>query len=241
MITILLILLTLVAVFAAVKLIDKYVPQNKKWIFTLLFWVIALVMGKALYDSILEPIRFKQTKEIRYAKVIENLKDIRDAQVAHKTITGKYSNNWESLVKFVDTAEFTLTQRKDSSILDIEMTKRYGGVEMYKDIVVIDTIGTVAVKESVFKNDDRYTTMMNVPGTETTFDLKAGFIEKGKSTLAVFEAKVDKKIILADQPDYLVFEELETVAVDGVNGPALSVGSMMEISTNGNWPRKYDE
>ncbi len=241
MITILLILLTLVAVFAAVKLIDKYVPQNKKWIFTLLFWVIALIMGKALYDSILEPIRFKQTKEIRYAKVIENLKDIRDAQVAHKTITGKYSNNWESLVKFVDTAEFTLTQRKDSSILDIEMTKRYGGVEMYKDIVVIDTIGTVAVKESVFKNDDRYTTMMNVPGTETTFDLKAGFIEKGKSTLAVFEAKVDKKIILADQPDYLVFEELETVAVDGVNGPALSVGSMMEISANGNWPRKYDE
>ena len=241
MITLLLIVLTLVAVFVIVKLIDKFVPQSKKWIFTILFWVLAIVVGKALYDSIMEPIEFKKTKEVRYAKVIENLRDIRDAEIAHKTVTGKYSGDWDALVKFIDTAKYTLTQRRDSTIIDVELTKQFGGVEMTKDIVIIDTIGTASVKDSIFKNSTRYKTMMNVPDTDAKFELKAGMIEKGTSKLPVFEAKVSKKLILLGQPEYLIAEELETVAVDGVNGSDLSVGSMTEISTNGNWPRKYDE
>lgn len=241
MITILLIVLTLVAVFVIVKLIDKFVPQNKKFIFTILFWVLAIVVGKALYDSIMEPIEFKKIKEVRYAKVIESLRDIRDAEIAHKTVTGTYSGDWDALVKFIDTAEYTLTQRRDSTIIDVELTKQFGGVEMTKDIVIIDTIGTASVKDSIFKNSTRYKTMMNVPGTDVKFDLKAGVIEKGNSKLPVFEAKVAKKAILEGEPAYLIAEEEETVAVDGVNGPDLSVGSMTEISTNGNWPRKYDE
>lgn len=240
MITILLIVLTIVAIFAIVKLIDKFVPQNKKWIFTILFWVAALFIGNALYNSIMEPIEFKKIKKVRYAKVIDNLKDIRDAEVAHKTVTGKYSGDWNSLVKFIDTARYTLTQRKDSTIIDVELSKQFG-IDMTKDIVIIDTLGTASVKDSIFKNSDRYKTMMNIPGADAKFTLKAGEIEKGKSMLAVFEAKMDKKLVLADQPAYLVFEESETVAVDGVNGPNISVGSMEEISTNGNWPRYYDE
>jgi len=240
MITGLLIILTIAAIFLIVKLIDKFVPQNKKWIFTILFWVAALFIGKALYDSIMEPIKFKKIKEVRYAKVIEKLNDIRNAEIAHKAVTGKYNSDWNSLVKFIDTAEYTLTQRKDSTIKDEELSKQFG-IDMTKDIVVIDTLGTASVKDSIFKNSDRYKTMMNVPGADVKFTLKAGSIEKGKSTLPVFEAKVEKKLLLADQPDYLVFDESETVAVDGVNGAFISVGSMEEVNTNGNWPRKYDE
>ena len=138
MITILLIVLTIVAIFAIVKLIDKFVPQNKKWIFTILFWIAALFIGKALYDSIMEPIEFKKIKKVRYAKVIDNLKDIRDAEVAHKTVTGKYSGDWNALVKFIDTARYTLTQRRDTTIIDIELSKQFG-IDMTKDIVIIDT------------------------------------------------------------------------------------------------------
>ena len=35
-------------------------------------------------------------------------------------------------------------------------------------------------------------------------------------------------------------EELETVAVDGVDGAYISIGSLDEISTSGNWPPYYD-
>jgi len=240
MITILLIVLTIVAIFGIVKLIDKFVPQNKKWIFTILFWIAALFIGNALYNSIMEPIKFKQTKKVRYAKVIEKLKDIRDAEIAHKAVTGKYNGDWNSLVKFLDTAEYTLTQRRDSTIIDIELSKQFG-IDMTKEIVIIDTLGTASVKDSIFKNSDRYRTMMNIPGADAKFTLKAGEIEKGKSMLPEFEAKMEKKLVLTDQPDYLVFEESETIAVDGVNGSHISVGSMEEISTTGNWPRFYDE
>ncbi len=239
--TLLLIVLTLVAIFAIVKIIDKYVPQNRKWIFTLLFWLLAIFIGKALYDSIMEPIEFKKIKKVRYAKVIDNLKDIRDAQIAHKTVTGKYSGDWNALVKFIDTANYTLTQRRDTTVKDVELSKQFG-IDMFKEKVLIDTLGTASVKDSIFKDSDRYTTMMNIPGADNVqFTLNAGELEKGNSKLPVFEAKMEKKLVLADQPAYLVSEEIKTVAVDGVNGSDISVGSMEEISTNGNWPRYYDE
>lgn len=240
MITLILIVLTIVAAVVLVKLIDKFVPQKTKWIFTIVFWLLAVFVGWKLYDSIMAPIEFKKEKRIRYAKVIENLKDIRDAQIAHKAVTGKYSKDFSALVTFIDTAEYTLTQRRDSSINDVEYFKTYG-VENTKDIVIIDTIGTASVKDSIFKNSDRYKTMMNVPGSDQTFTIDAGEIEKGKSMLPVFEAKVSKKYLLEDQPKNLVAEELDLQAVDGVNGEFISVGSMDEVSTNGNWPRYYDE
>lgn len=238
---ILIVVFICVAAYFFALLIDKFVSPSKKWILTILFWLVAVCLGYLTYESIMQPIKFKKEKEIRYAKVIAKLKDIREAQVAHKVVTGTYSDNWDNLVKFIDTASFTLTQRKDSSILDVEMTQRFGGVEMYKDIVVIDTIGTSSVKDSIFKGSDRYKTMMEVPGTDTKFELKTGFLEKGKAKLPVFEAKVAKDKILDDQPEELVAIEKETQAVDGVNGPEISVGSLEEVSTNGNWPRKYDE
>ncbi len=241
MITILLIVLTLVAIFVTVKLIDKFVPQNKKWIFTLLFWILTIFIGKALYDSIMEPIVFEKIKKERYTKVIDQLKDIRSAQVAHKTVTGKYSGDWNALVKFIDTAKYTLTQRRDTTVRDIELSKQFG-IDMFKEKVLIDTLGTASVKDSIFKNSDRYKTMMIIPGAKNAkFTLSASQIEKGNSRLPVFEAKMEKKLVLGDQPDYLVYKESQTVAVDGVNGENISVGSMEEISTNGNWPRYYDE
>ena len=69
-------------------------------------------------------------------------------------------------MKFIELDSFTLTQRRDSSILDKEMTKRYGGVKTYKDIVIVDTLGFVSVKDSLFGVDNRYTKMMYVPGAE---------------------------------------------------------------------------
>ena len=30
------------------------------------------------------------------------------------------------------------------------------------------------------------------------------------------------------------------MSVDGVNGPSLVLGSLVEVNTNGNWPTTYD-
>ena len=108
-----------------------------------------------------------------------------------------------------------------------------------KEIVIVDTLAFVPVKDSLFGADTRYKTMMNVPVGKpgAKFDLKAGFLDK----IPVFEASVDKAIILDGEDENLIAKEKQVVSVDGVNGPTLSVGSMNEVKTNGNWPKNYSK
>lgn len=231
-----LIILTIVIVW----IIDKFVPKKIKPILNILLWVLIIFLGYLTIDSVYGEIKFNKLKKKRYVEVIKSLKDIRDAQLAHRTVTGEFSNNFDDLVKFVDTASFTITQRRDSTIIDEDLTRRYGGVETTRDIVVIDTLGTVPVKDSLFGVDTRYKTMMNVPigKAGSKFKLEAGKLPE--DNIAVFEASVDKEIILHDQDKNLVRKEKQVVAVDGVNGPTLKVGSMTEVYTKGNWPKSYN-
>lgn len=222
-----------------VKLVDKFIPSKFKIYLNIVLWIIIAFLGYQTYQSIYEPIQFNKVKNKRYTKVIESLKDIRDAELAHRQVVGKFSDNFDNLIKFVDTAKFTITQRRDSTILDEVLTKQFG-VDMFKEIVVIDTLGYVPVKDSLFKKSMRYKTMMNVPGTEgEKFKLQAGFIEQNNIKIPVFEAYVLKNAILADQNKDLLVQENQVVSVDGVNGDRLKVGSMDEVNTNGNWPKTY--
>ena len=47
-------------------------------------------------------IKFNEVKNKRYADVINRLKTIRKAQIAHKDVKGVFSNNFDSLIKFID-------------------------------------------------------------------------------------------------------------------------------------------
>ncbi|WP_370480170.1 hypothetical protein [Tamlana flava] len=241
MLTIILVTVGVILVtIGLVKLVDKFIPAKFKPILNILLWVLIAFLGYQTYMSIYEPIQFNKIKNKRYLQVIESLKDIRDSQLAHKQVTGKFARDFESLIKFVDTAEFTITQRRDSSVIDEEMTKRYG-VDTFKDIVIIDTLGYVSVKDSLFKNSDSYKNMMNVPVGEpgAKFKMEAGVIEQSKLFIPVFEASVKKNVILYDQNKDLLVQENQVVSVDGVNGDALKVGSLEEVNTTGNWPKTY--
>lgn len=223
-----------------VKLVDKFVPQKLKPVLTIALWLLIAFLGYQTFMSVYNPILFNKEKNKRYAKVIESLIDIRDAQLAHRQVTGKFSDNFDNLIKFIDTAEYTITQRRDTSVIDEELTKQFG-VDMFKEEVLIDTLGFVSVKDSLFKTDNRYKTMMNVPAGEegAKFDLKAGLLMQNDINIPVFEAMVKKSVILFDQDKDLVNQENQVVSVEAVNGDAIKVGSMDEINTNGNWPKNY--
>ncbi|MEZ4797658.1 MAG: hypothetical protein R2785_10890 [Flavobacteriaceae bacterium] len=226
-----------------VWLIDKFIPKKFKSLVLLALWAIIGYLGYITFMSVYSEIKFNKLKNERYKVVIENLKDIRDAQLAHKTVTGKFTDNWDNLVRFIDTAQFTITQRRDTSVLDVELTKRYGGVETFKSIYLIDTLGYRSVKDSLFGADNRYKTMMNIPvgQPDTKFELKAGLLEQNGFNIPVFEAKALKSVILFDQDKNLVAKENQVISVDGVNGDALIVGSMEEVNTNGNWPKNFSK
>ena len=214
-----------------------------RFVIQILLWLVIIFLAYLTFNAVYEPIQFNKIKEKRYAKVIKNLKDIRASELAHKEVTGKFQGNWDSLVKFLDTAEFAITQRRDTTYLDEEYKKTYG-VDQYIESVVTDTLGFVPVKDSLFKgNEERYRTMMNIPieGVDGQFDLEAGTITKGNSQIPVFEVKVAKAKILADQDRTLVLQENEIQSVDDVNGRYISVGSMSEVNTSGNWPKVYGD
>ena len=207
-------------------------------------WMLILIFASLLFTSIYDEIKFDEVKNTRYQVVIKNLKDIRDTQLAHRTVKGVFQNNWDSLIKFVEIDSFTITQRRDSSVLDKEMTKRYGGVKTYKDIVIVDTLGFVSVKDSLFGFDNRYETMMYATfskNDDTKFELKAGFLNQNGIDIPVFEALVKKRVILHDQSLNLILKENQVQSVDGVNGASLKIGSMDEVNTNGNWPKNYSK
>lgn len=211
-----------------------------KLIIQLVLWVIIIFLGWKLYNSIIGPVQFNKTKVERYEKVIAKLKDVKKAQLAHQEITGNFSGDFDSLVRFIDTAQFAITARRDSSYADVEKNKAYGIESGYFiDIIVVDTLSFESVKDSLFKGD-RYKTMMKVPGTDANFELKAGKLDKNGINYSVFEAKVDKKVVLEGLNKDLITQEAQVNSVDGVNGPYIKLGSMNEINTSGNWPKLYD-
>ncbi len=171
--------------------------------------------------------------------VINKLKLIRKAQIAHKDVNGIYSNNFDSLVKFIDDGIFTLIEKRDSSYMEYDRTYR---IDMLREVVVIDTLGFVPVKDSLFKNSYAYKDFATLPveGIEAKFDINASIIDKNGYKVPVFEVKVAKNLILHDQDKDLLKLENETVSVDGVNGPSIILGSLTEVSTNGNWPTIFD-
>ena len=210
-----------------------------KSIIQILLWIACIGLGFLIYKSVNGPIEFKKVKEQRFSKVISVLKDIRNSQEAYKSANGKYANDFNSLISFVDTGKYTITQQRDSSYM--EFNKTYG-IDMLQEVKIVDTLGFVSVKDSLFKKDTRYKTMMNVPYATNgeKFEMKSDIIEKSGYKAPVFEAKVKKNVVLGDQPKELLARENVHNSVEEVNGSEIIVGSLTDVSTNGNWPPIYD-
>ncbi len=214
-----------------------------KIILQIVLWVAIIFLGWKLYGSITGPIEFNKIKEARYKKVIVNLQDIQAAQLAHQEITGDFTGSFDSLVRFLDTAQFAITQRRDTIFADVEKNKAYGIDEGYFiNEIIVDTLRFTAVKDSLYQGTDRYKTMMNIPveDVDATIEMKSGKYTKNDINYSVFEAKVAKKVLLADLDKDLLAQELQVVSVDGVNGEYIKVGALDEVNTSGNWPKNLE-
>lgn len=203
-------------------------------------YAVSLVLAYLIYLSVMAPINFNKIREERFSAVIEKLKDIRDAQVAYKTVNGKFAPDFETLIAFVDTGVYTITQQKDSSFMRYNRAYR---IDMQVDTVVVDTLGTVAVKDSLFKSDNSYKSLFSVPYAQNgeRFEMKADIVNKQGFDAPVFMASVKKDVVLYDQPKDLLARENAHNSIEEVNGTTIKVGSLTDVSTSGNWPSIYDK
>ena len=236
MTTILIIVAGIIVTFLLAYAIVNFIPKKLHWIVSICLIGIAVFLGYKINFEIQKPINFNKEKKIRYAKVITNLKMLRDAEVAHKKVTGTYTANGENLIKFIDTAKFALTQTKNVP----KTISVGGGITKEIEIRVIDTIGYEDVKLQFAGKD--YQNMLDIPGTDQKFKIEVGEIEKIAGLKApVFEIAVDKAVILKDMDANLVKQEKEAIGGEEIRGEFLSVGSLGEVSEDGNWPPFYDK
>jgi hypothetical protein len=142
--------------------------------------VISLVLIYLIYKGIKDPIDWQNEKKMRYAKVIERLKEIRTAQLAYRSEKGEYAANFESLIQFLKSGNFTVV-------------KQIGDPEDSTAVVIRDTT-YVPVADSLFRN--RTQVIDSLPfipfGEGAMFKMSAGKIEKGNVMVNVFEV-VDTK------------------------------------------------
>jgi hypothetical protein len=199
--------------------------------------VLAVFIGFKIYSGVMEPINFNAEKVKKYAPVVENLKIIRDAEIKFFEKYGRYTNNKELLIAFIEQAKLALVETRTV----VEKVNKGGGIIVDVERKVTDTIGYEPVIK-YFEGRD-YKNMFKVPGVQgVEFELEVAKVEKVQGLIVpTFMAKTPKRAVLAGMNESLVKQELEAIETDQIKGEFISVGSLDEVTTGGNWPPSYDK
>jgi len=234
------ILLAVIAAFGLAYVIVKYVPLKFRWVISIVLVALGAFLVFKIYDGVMKPINFNKNKKLKYEKVIQNLKIIRDAELAHYEVSGNYTDNKEGLVQFIDTAQLAITEVRDT-VIQVNKGSKWQPVMVSVEKRILDTIGYEPVLKS-FEGRD-YKNMFKVPGVDgKLFELTIGLVEKiAGLQVPVFEARTEKLDILKGMDNSLVKQEMEAVESSEIKGPFVSVGSLDEVTTGGNWPTIYDK
>jgi hypothetical protein len=194
-------------------------------IIKILLLVVIIVLAYLVYESVMRPVRFNKEVEKRSEAVIQNLKDIRSAQMAYKNIYNNYTGSFDTLLDFLKNGEIPVVKMVPDPE-DTTFTK-----------TITDTLGYIPVIDSLFGKRKEFDVnhFKYIPfADDQIFTMEAGIIEKGGVDVNVFEAKVHYKVFLEGLNRQMVVnliagrEQIEKY-------PGLKVGSMEEASTDGNW------
>ncbi len=184
---------------------------------------IAIFLAYVLYQNIMKPVKFNQEVDKRNTAVIQALKDIRAAELVYKGANSVYANDLDSLIMFVKSGEIPVVKIVPDPA-DTTFSK-----------TIRDTIGFVKVIDSLYKRPGFSIEKMKfIPFSDKEFSLEAGKLEKGGVEVNVFEAKAHYDEYLSDL-DKQMLMNLIAGREDIERFPGLKVGSMTEVSIDGNW------
>jgi hypothetical protein len=225
--------------FLIAYVIVKYLPLKLRWIPSVLLLVLAIFLGVKIFNGIMQPILFAEEKVERYKPVIKSLKIIRDAEIKYYDVTGKYTTDKAGLIQFIDTAQLALTETK-TVVETVNKGSKWAPIMVEIEVRKTDTIGYEPVLK-YFKDRD-YKTMFKVPGVAgIEFEIEVAEVEKVQGLVVpTFRARTPKEGILKGMNTSLVKQELEAVESIQIKGEYVSVGSLEEVTSGGNWPPSYD-
>jgi hypothetical protein len=229
-------------IFGLVKIFDKYLNKTTRLILSIVLWAVAVVFSYLIYESIQAPIKFEKIKEGRFKVAVAKFQEIKNIQQSYKSVKGTYTDNMDSIIKFIENDYFVIVERKDSSVVDVERNKQFGIDSGYfKDIVLTKEIGRVRVKDSLYKDSDRYKRLniVKVDGITAEIKLETKTKTINDTKVPLFKASLAKAALLTDLDQILVEKENKTKSVEGIDGDMIVLGSLDEVNLTGNWPKKY--
>lgn len=199
------------------------------------FLLVIIVLIYFLRESIMEPIRFEEKYQARKSAVVERLKQIREMQVAYKSINNKYTGSFDTLIDFANNGNLKIVIMEGSlsdSLLKEGWTEQKA---MKAGIIKRDTM-LVAVKDSLCKtyNPDSLRFVPCVANQE--FKMASSSITTSSGlVIPVFEASVTNRVYLngLDNQERI---NMDNEAIQLGRFPGLKVGSVEEANNNaGNW------
>ena len=205
-------------------------------IINIVLFAIIVVLAMQVVKSIQAPIKFNKEQKARETKVVERLIDIRNAEVLYKNATSQYTNSFDSLIAFCQTAEIPIVKIVPDPT-DTTFTR-----------TINDTIGYIKVMDSIRGGRDNFniSDLKWVPFSQPqqNFEIEAGTIQRNGINIPVFEVRTPYEVYLAN-PGAAFTEKEWKQRVDNTKAEkesinryaGLKVGSMEEATTDGNWEK----
>jgi hypothetical protein len=183
-----------------------------------------------VYNSINSELEFQQVAKVRIAENVQKLKDLRQVQISYKKVNNIYSNNFKSLIEFLENDSMAIIKAigetpdtlTDAQALQLGIISRDTTYVLAKETVFDEAY--LASRNEKFPLD--LSALINVPHSNRNYSLDAGMVEKGKVVVQVFEISTTYET---------VFTGLDAKNKSFDLGDLLKVGSMDEASLNGNW------
>jgi hypothetical protein len=211
----------------------------KRLLIQVILILIAAFLAFEIYNSVRTPIDFGKERDNLYESVIENLKQIRKAELAFKDVKRRFTGDWDSLITFVQYDSLPLV-RKIGSLTDSMINAGWTEEKALKKGKIIRDTLRVAVIDSLFGKLFNIEQLKYIPNTNNEeFFLGATAVLTGSGVkVQVFEARAHNNLILGKLVGEYEQEIINLNERRRVNAkyPGLKVGSLVEANNNaGNW------
>lgn len=212
--------------------------------------IVALVI--VIVKGVQKPVKFDKEKDFRTKEAVQRLKDIRDLQVAYKSVNGKFSSTIDSLILFYNTGKMDVVLQvgsKDDSIAVVnterikKANKKITQEELYelykKGERVIATVKTqFAVKDTLFVNRTNFVvdSIKYIPYSGGQLVEMESIVKKVSGVdVPLFEARMPYRALLKGMDNQLRINlDDERKTMNQYEG--LMVGSINNPNNNaGNW------
>ena len=203
--------------------------MNRKTI-QLLLWPVIIILACVVYRSPISLKEFQEEINFRKSAVIQDLKDIRTAQIAFKDKYRVYADDFNSLLSFVKNDSLAVVKAIGETPDSLTEDQALLAGIISRDTVFVPVYQTIYNQDYLDSRDSRFPfdleKLSMVPFSYETFNIESGNIEKGKVVVQVFEVSTTFGTFLNGL-------DATNKGIDLDN--TLRVGSMSDASINGNW------